>query len=199
VIGTLLESAEAEAMRPLGRRSSGYSYAVPGQWQGQVRRLRVVGSKYGDKTTNRLGKRPEDLKLLKRRLRVPLRFLHVTRNPYDMIARIASMTKGGAQERTVADATKHVARLAEINEGLVKTESVLTIRHESFVADPRAGLRRMCEFLGVEPEADWLEASAQLVFPSPRLARDLVDWTDEERAAVDGLIARHSFFAGYEC
>src|SRR3954451_4148621 len=93
VIGTLLEAAEAEAMRPLGRRSSGYSYAVPGQWQGQVRRLRVIGSKYGDKTSNRLGKQPEELKLLKERLRTPLRFLHVTRNPFDMIARVASMTQ----------------------------------------------------------------------------------------------------------
>ena len=198
VIGTLLGEAEAVAMRPLGRRSSGYSYAVPGQWQGQVRRLRVVGSKYGDKTTNRLGKRPEELKLLKQRLRVPLRFLHVTRNPYDMIARVASMTKGGEQERSVAEATAHIAHLAEINERLAKTESVLTVRHEAFVADPRGGLRRICEFLGVEPEAEWLEASAGLVFPAPKLARDLVEWTDGERAAVDQLIARHSFFEGYE-
>lgn len=197
VIGTLLEEAEREAMRPLGRRSSGYSYAVPGQWQGQTRRLRVVGSKFGDKTSNRLGKRPEELKLLKQRLRVPLRFLHVTRNPFDMIARVASMTQDGEQERSVAEATAHIARLAETNERLIETESVLTIRHESFVADPRAGLRRMCEFLGVHPEADWLEASAELVFPAPKLARDLVEWADDERAAVDQLIARHSFFDGY--
>jgi hypothetical protein len=197
LIAALLESAEAEAMRPLGRRSSGYSYAVPGQWQGQVRRLRVVGSKYGDKTSNRLGRRPEELKLLKRTARAPVRFLHVTRNPYDMIARVASMTKGGKQERSVAEATAHIAHLAEVNDRLAKTESVLTIRHEAFVADPRAGLRRICGFLGVESEADWLEACAQLVFPSPKQARDLVDWSDDERAAVGQLIARHAFFDGY--
>jgi hypothetical protein len=197
VITTLLEAAEREAMRPLGRRSSGYSYAVPGQWQGQTRRLRVVGSKFGDKTSNRLGKQPEELKVLKERLRTPLRFLHVTRNPFDMIARVASMTQDGEQERSVVEATKHIGRLAETNERLAATEPVLTIRHETFVADPSAGLRRLCEFLGVEPEPDWLEASADLVFPAPKLARNLVEWTDDERAAVDRLIARHSFFDGY--
>jgi len=194
---TLRAAADAEAMRPLGRRSSGYSYAVPEQWQGQVRRLRVIGSKYGDKTSARIGRDPNELELLKRTVRVPLRILHVTRNPYDMIARIASMTKDGKPERTVAAATEHIARLARTNEQVIAREPVLTVRHEEFVAEPTAGLRRICEFLGVTPDPDWLAASAAVVFPSPKKARDLVEWTHAEREAVERLIAAHEFFAGY--
>jgi Sulfotransferase family/Glycosyltransferase sugar-binding region containing DXD motif len=194
---TLREHADAEAMRPLGRRSSGYSYAVPGQWQGSVRRLRVIGSKHGDRTSSRLGRNPEELGLLKRRVRVPLRLLHVTRNPYDMIARMASMTRGGTPERTVADAVEHVERLARVNEQVIARERVLTVRHEEFVADPGAGLRRICDFLRVEPEPEWLQACARLVFPSPQQARDVVEWTAEDREAVERLISAHDFFAGY--
>jgi hypothetical protein len=74
---------------------------------------------------------------------------------------------------------------------------VLTVRHESLVRDPRAELSRIAEFLDIEPDPAWLKACAALVFPTPKRARDAVEWTDEERAAVEEIIARRPFFAGY--
>jgi hypothetical protein len=194
---TLQEHAGAEAATPGGRRSSGYSHAVPGQWQGQVRTLRVIGSKYGPRTTSWIGRVPDSLATLKRRVHVPLRLLHVVRNPFDIIGRMASITMDGEPERSVTQATEQVARLARINGRLLGQERVLTVRHETFVSDPRAGLRELCAFLGVEPEQDWLDACAALVLPAPKRARDLVEWSVEDRDAVERLIAANEFFAGY--
>jgi hypothetical protein len=198
LIETLLESSEAEAMRPMGRRASGYSYAVPGQWQGSVRQLRVLGAKAGEKTTIRLGRNPDELALLRRRIGAPARLVHIARNPYDMVARMAMITKDGEPERSVAGSIDFVGRLARINAKLIEAKNdVLTVRHESFVHDPRGELRRIASFLRVEPDESWVEACAALVFESPRRTRDRMPWTDEERDAVQAVIDRYDFFQGY--
>jgi Sulfotransferase family len=195
---TLIQQSEADASRSHGRRATGYSYAVPGQWQGQVRRLRVIGAKAGEKTTIRLGRDPKELSTLRRLVRAPVRLVHVTRNPYDSIARMAAVTKNGRRERTVAGSTDFLRRLARINHSLIENgKAVLTVRHESLVADPRAELIRLAEFLELEPDQSWLSACASVVFPTPKRARDAVEWTDEERAAVEEVIARRPFFSGY--
>jgi hypothetical protein len=195
---TLLRRSEADASRSQGRRATGYSYAVDDQWQGQIRRLRVIGAKAGEKTTLRLGRDPNELRQLGRVVGAPVRLLHVTRNPFDCIARQASIMKGGVPERTVAGATDFVRRLARFNDRLIESGAeVLTVRHESLVRDPRAELLRITEFLRVEPDTDWLDACASIVFPAPKQSRELVEWTAEERAAVDEIIARRAFFEGY--
>lgn len=195
---TLLGRAEEDGMRTKGRRASGYSYAVPDGWQGYVRHLRVLGAKAGEKTTLRLGRNPDELAGLRRLVGAPVRLIHVTRNPFDTIARMALITKGGVPERTVAGATDFLGRLARINDRLIAGGAeVLTVRHESFVGDPRAELMRCAEFLRVAPDADWLDASSSIVFQAPKPSRELVEWTDDERAAVDEIIAQRAFFEGY--
>jgi len=88
---TLLRRSEADATRTAGRRATGYSYAVPKGWQGQVRQLRVIGAKSGEKTSLRLGRDPGELNGLRRLVGAPVRLLHVTRNPFDCIARQAAI------------------------------------------------------------------------------------------------------------
>jgi hypothetical protein len=196
---TLLRQSEADASRKAGRHVTGYSYAVRGQWQGQIRTLRVIGAKSGEKTTVRLGRDLGELAKLTRIARAPVRLVHVTRNPYDSIARMAAVTKEGVPERTVAGSIDFVRRLARINDRVIESgkAQVLTVRHETFVREPRADLRRLAEFLGVEPDEKWEKACARIVFHAPQRARDVVTWTDEERAEVEQIIERRPFFAGY--
>ena len=195
----LIENSNAQAGRPKGRRATGYSYAVEGQWQGRVRRLRVLGDKEGQKTTIRFGRDPSELKKLERIAGAPLRIIHVTRNPYDIIARLSLITHEGVPERSVSAATGLFARLARINDRLIASRQhpVLTIRHESFVRQPKQELRATCEFLGVEAEEPYLDACAKLVFSSPKRTRELIEWTNDEVAAVREVIARHPFLDGY--
>jgi Sulfotransferase family len=199
LVHTLVERASADADRAGGRRATGYSYAVPGQWQGHVRRLQVLGSKAGEKATAGIGREPGQLARLRRLVHAPVRLLHVTRNPFDMIARMSLITKDGKPERTLAGATDFTARLARTNARIIaeRGTDVLTVRHERVVSEPLAELRRICTFLGLEQDDAWLSACAGVVFPQPKLARELVQWTPEERATVEELIAGYQFFEGY--
>lgn len=74
---------------------------------------------------------------------------------------------------------------------------VLTVRHESFVANAREELRRISVFLDLDPDEAWLAACASIVFERPQRALDLVTWTPEQRDAANRLIAQHAFFEGY--
>ena len=132
-------------------------------------------------------------------VRVPLRLIHVTRNPYDVIARMGLITKNGIQERPIDEAIPFVDRLAKTNRSIIDggVYDVLTVRHEELIRDPRSGLRSICEFIGLDAPGDYLEACAGIVFESPHHTRELIGWSDSERAGVQELIDRYPFFAGY--
>ena len=123
---------------------------------------------------------------------MPLRLIHVVRNPFDMVARIAKQKiKDGTDEERRAKATAYIGRLAGINDEVITRGGypVLTVRQESLIADPRAELTGMCEFLGVEAPPDYLDACAGIVFPEPHQTRGLLEWSDEQVAAVEQVIA----------
>jgi hypothetical protein len=198
VFDRLVESSRAEAGR--GRKQNKYRYTVEGQWQGRTRTLRVLGDKFSDRTTKRIGKTPDALTIFDREVGLPLRLIHVVRNPFDMAARIAkSKLREGSAEEKRAQATGYVGRLAEVNDEVICSGAhpVLTVRHESLVESPQRELSLICEFLGVEAEATYLGACAAVVFPSPQRTRDRLEWTPEQIDAVDLVIARHAFFDGY--
>ncbi len=197
IFQTLLEKSRDAAGR--GRKEGRYTYAVEGQWQGRVRTLRVIGDKASGKTAVRLNRNPAELTDLERKVRVPVRFVHVTRNPFDTIARMSLLERAGEPAPTLTTATEAYAILADATANVVgsRPDGVVTVRHESVVETPALELRRLCAFFGVEADAQYLEACAGLVFPSPRRSRDLVEWSDAELRAVEQIIARHEFLHGY--
>jgi hypothetical protein len=193
---TLADNSARQLKR--GRRSSGYSYVVEGQWQGRARTLRVIGDKDGQKSASRISREPEALVALQQLVRVPVQLVHVTRNPYDTIARMA-LTTGGAPEEAVTNAITSYTRLARSADELITggKYATLTVRHESFATQPKLELRRICAFLGLTADDSYLDACAHIVIPAPRRARDLVEWSDYQRGAVEQVIDNHSFFRDY--
>jgi hypothetical protein len=71
-----------------------YDYTVPGQWQGRVRRLRVIGDKEAGMSNLRLRWEPDLLDRLRTVIGVPLRVVHVVRHPLDNITTM--LTRGDA-------------------------------------------------------------------------------------------------------
>ncbi|MCI0710673.1 MAG: hypothetical protein L0154_10980, partial [Chloroflexi bacterium] len=68
-----------------GREETGYSYLVPGQWQGKYTQLKIIGDKKGGKTAELLAAYPQMLNELFRTIKHPIKFIHVLRNPFDNI------------------------------------------------------------------------------------------------------------------
>ncbi|MEO8509637.1 MAG: sulfotransferase [Chloroflexota bacterium] len=182
--------------RKRGRGGSVYSYAVPGQWQGRHRELRVVGDSDAGRSVQRLDADPAFLDRLRRTMAgLDLRFIHVVRNPYDNIGTMmlrSGRTFESGLERYFGNWEK-IERLRE----RLEPDAIHTLRHEDLVTRPREELAVLCTLLGLPAPEDYLQAAAGILFRGPSRTRDQVDWSAEQRTAIEAGIARHAGLAGY--
>ncbi len=182
------------------RRSGNYLYEVPGQWQGRSRSLRVVGDKLGGGAVLRLQRRPYLLKRLRETVRMPLRCIHVVRHPLDNIATICRKADSHGIAPGLDSSIEYYFRLCEtvsrIRTDLGK-EEVFEMRHEAFVDHPGHFLERLCRFIGVEAEPDYLSACASIVRPTPHRSRKTISWPRESIDRVMDRCREYSFLNAY--
>ena len=185
----------SRAFTSAGRRWAGYSYMVPGGAQGTFTTLRVVGDKRANGTLRMLRRYPHLLDRARARLRLPLRLLHVVRNPFDNIATIARRREVPL-ERAMEQYFRDCDTVVSVRSGLAPGE-LIDVRHEDVVSRPQQTLAAVCAFLGVEASDAYLERATSIVFAEPRLTRTTVEWSDRLRREVEEQIERHAFLRGY--
>ena len=174
---------------------TGYSYAIPNQWQGRYETLRVIGDKKGAMTSRRVGRRPSLLDELRRTVQVPIRILHVTRNPFDNIATIAAR-----RNRSIDEAVEHYFALCDgVQDGLRRLDAseLLQVRLEDLLSEPRVVLGRMCGFLGLTTTPAYLDDCASIVFSSPSRTRTKAGYSKDQRARIQERMAGYGFLDGY--
>ncbi len=173
--------------------SKRYDYSVPNQWQGCFSELRVIG--YGHSSTRWLARRPELLDQLRQVVALPVQFVHVMRNPFDNISTI-SMRNRLSLGDAADDYFRRCATVESLRSSTPK-DQWLDIRHEDFVAQPQRVLQRLCQFLALEADDEWVADAASIVYDRPHRSRHDVDWPTEFIAAVERRMASHSFLDGY--
>lgn len=179
-----------------GRQWTEFDYKVAGQYQGEFTRLRVIGDKKGGNSTRRFVGNFGLLRRLRTTVGVPIRVVHVIRNPFDNVARMKLRTSSD-----LMGATFRYAEQAEIVETIRKqlaSEEFLDLRYEELVTDPPTVLTRLCRFVGVETNRDYLGACTSIVSAPKERARDQVEWPAEVQDLVRAVISRHAFLQGYE-
>jgi len=178
-----------------GQSRGGYFYNVPGQWQGRYRNLKVIGDKFGADglligENDRLWSRLQGL------AGGQLRFLHVVRNPYDIITSMRRRHNLTLEKKTKLFFAK--VRQAAASIARVDPQNVLEIHHGSFIKDPKAELNRICAFLGVQTTTDYLNDCAAIVHKTPSQSRFSAPWTPELIAEVANRMKEFDFFDGYQ-
>ena len=178
----------------LGRvGSKRYDYSVPGQWQGRFQHLRVLGD--GDIATGPLSRRPDLFERLRQVTGVPVKMIHVVRNPFDNIATLSMrnrMTLPEAVERYFSAADK-----ASVLRAASPDADWLDLRHEDLLADAAATLSRLCAFLGAPAPDDYLQAGAGIVYGKPNQSRGQVSWPEGLVDQVTARMATYEFLRGY--
>jgi hypothetical protein len=172
-----------------------FNYEVAGQWQGRFRELKVIGDKRGGHSSTLLAESPELLDQLRRTVRVPLRIIHIVRNPFDNIATIARRNPCPLEQA----ATVFFKR-ATTNQRVIETnpaEEIITLRHEDFIAQPRQHLQRLVEFIGLTTDDEYLDACEKMVFESPSKSRAKAEWNDAVQASIQDNIEKIPFLRGY--
>ncbi len=189
----LLQNSQKKAKA--GRQQTGYSYEVPNQWQGKFKSLKVIGDKKGGVSSRIIGDCPEILDILLNKLDVPVKFIHVTRNPYDNITTIITRKKVDLEYGIKAYFTKCKA-VAYLKKQISEND-ILDVSHESLINDPKTVLSQLCDFLGVETTNNYLDDCASIVFKSPNKTRFNYQWSDKWIDQVKSQIDQYEFLQGY--
>jgi len=179
-----------------GRSHTGYSYAVPNQWQGRFRTLRIIGDKRGGGSIKRLIARPNLLQQFRKKVGTRMRFIHVVRNPYDNISTIFRKDRW----RNLWQSINFYFSLAEGLRNLktqIAADELIDTRHESFIQNPAHSLKRLCDFLGIDTTEGYLNDCANIIFQSPHKTRCNVPWTPELIKEVGARMKEFSFLDGY--
>lgn len=194
----LLKGSHREAMkgRVTARRLNPYSLAVPNQWQGKYRTLKVIGDSKAGPSVRRLSKEPQLLNKVQKVMQgVDTRVIHVIRNPFDPIS--VMMVRG---KRTFENAVEHYFGYCKTLVALRKeldSSNLIAVRYEAFVRQPEMRLGDICRFLGVEADDEYLRACAGILHKSPEKSREMVTWRPEWINVVQERIEQVDFLAGY--
>jgi hypothetical protein len=194
VFHLLLENSKK--MAAAGRRHSGYSYEVPNQWQGRFEKLEVLGDKKGARTAMGFYHDPGLLNVLRNKIDKELKFVHVIRNPYDVLATMTRRSPRKTLDRNIDNLFKLCSSIVALKEHL-PPEQIFDLRLESFVDAPEVHLEQLCSFLGVEADHHYLEDCANIVFKSPKKSRFDIEWNRQSISKVRERMEAFNFLAGY--
>lgn len=186
---------DSRSLTKAGKRSPGYSYKVPNQYQGRFEELRVIGD-VG--IILRLRIRPWLLQRLCDVVNANMRFIQVIRNPYDNISTIVTERKW--LKLDLEGSVRHYFSSYETVTDIkrqIKSSELFEVRYESLVESPTTCLRDLCHFLGLDTSTDYLSDCASIVFESPRKSCYDVQWNRELIDIVRERIEHFPFLHGY--
>ncbi len=196
----LLENSQGFADE--GGEWTGYSYAVPDQWQGRWRELHVIGDKKSGVATSRIAEQPDLLDQLCALVDVPVRIVHVVRHPLDNIATKVARNPTHDMSRHV-DKYFHLCRAVQDIKDRQRSPDggpeVLDVQSERLIAEPRTELVRLLRFLDLDEDEAYLAAATSIVYASPSRSRDKIEWPAAtlrdiaERAAAFPFLADYAF------
>jgi hypothetical protein len=167
------------------------SYAVPGGFQGSCERLRVVGNKSGQEVPLVWEINPLVFDELEAVAGVPVKLLHVYRNPWDNIASMARV-----QGDTAARRYFRRARLIRKFK-FEAVRPVLDVKLEVFAAEPRRVLRAIFGFYGLAAPNRLVRACASIVDPVPNPSRRLREWPADEVREIAQTMQGFEWMRGY--
>ena len=178
-----------------GRRWTGYDYAVENQWQGRYEKLLVIGDKKAAQSSELIRKHPGLLAKLQRTVDVPVRMIHLVRDPYNVIRTIHKKRSRTSLEL----AADMFFNRCEVNWQLmqVNSDSVMTIRLEQLISEPQRHLVDLCNFLSLEPMDDYIADCSKLFFAKPRQSKLEISWPPALVEQVARRAERFPFLAGY--
>ena len=200
-------------------KKKGYTLHInsSNSWQGRFRRLRIIGDKSGGMTTRCFRDEPElSAKVyihLLATVQVPVKVLHVVRNPYDMIAtRLLYRHSSGKGKKANYSKQNPLMDSHSLSQALnnLKTEAetvsnfgkrwasvMLEVHNTDFIHDTQGTLRNICKFLGVECSASYLKLCYDTTFNEPTQSRHAVFWSENHRIDMDMVIKKYPFFHRY--
>lgn len=185
---------------------TGYSYRIENSWQGKYSRLRIIGDKKGGRTSLMLKNEPQLLNGLMKRVSLPLKILHVIRNPFDNITTMArrSIEESGQDDPgtltwQLNKAISSYFDRVETNSGLISKGGceIMNIYHEDLVRDPAGEVEKIIRFLELDIPENYIGQCTSIVYKKPHRSREKIRWPEELIVKVENEIQKYPFLRRY--
>jgi len=199
IFHVLLMKSQRQAKRKRVKGGLGekiYSYWVPGQWQGRYEKLQVIGDCKGGATVHALEQNPTLLDQFHDTINADLKFIHVVRNPYDNISTMA-LRRDSNLEGPINDYFNNDCQALAVVRPQINPEDLLTVRHEDLIFHPEDTLKRVIQFIGLEPIEDYINDCANIIYKSTSKTRHKIDWDAHSIELVKQNMDQFDFLAGY--
>ena len=205
----------------LERIGKGYSLSVDGSWQGAYQSyINVIGDKHGGRIAKEFLGNPElfqsHLNKLRSLVKMPIKVIHVIRNPYDNIATIA-LYRHFDQSRKNISTTKNSNKTINIGSVIMDraiscyfklfqaSESmrqqfnldIMDVHGKDLITNPTVIVNKMCDFLRVSCSNNYLNTVGRKIFRSESKTRYKVAWTDEQLSEIRENILKYDTLRRY--
>ena len=197
----------------------GYTLSLNVSWQGRYTTLKVIGDKHSGIGSKQHAQSPLEFAKVYRNLsgtlNIPIRVIHVVRNPYDMIAtrvlhakdlhgqfaseEINSTNKGDAGSEAMYAETNYLFKQVKAGEVLIPALNltVLEIHSADFIKDPKHTLRSICTFLDLKCPEDYLQECFDRTYRSFSRSRDVLVWDEQLIEDIESRMKQHTFLRRY--
>lgn len=187
--------ALAQQQAYAGRHSSkadggSYTHRIEGQVKQDYSLVTVLGDKKGAGTAHQFRVHGlEQMESFKSFVGLPVKIIHVLRNPYDIVA--AGMARGHSG---FTDLVPVVAAIREQHAG----GDWLDVYHEDVVSNPRVEITRIMQFLGLRAQLDYLDRCANYLHAAAHRRRFEMTWPQDLKQRVATVIKSHGFLQRYD-
>eukprot|EP00794_Sanderia_malayensis_P009777 gene9777-10776_t len=190
---------EATHFQRAPQKNGLFTYNVPNQWQGNYDcSIKIIGDKKGAGNSHTLSRQENIINELRTVVKVPIKFIHVYRNPYDNIAtmtlrqsgqRLAASRKNFTALRNIQLLKRKIKKylsLVSATENLrrIYSHDVFDVNYSELMKRPRSVLSKLCEFLHLHCSQTYLSACSKKLFRKETFTRDKVQWTEEIKANI---------------
>ena len=205
----------------LKRSKKGYSLSVGGSWQGSYQSyINVIGDKHGGKIAKEFMGNPElfqsHLNKLRSLIKMPIKVIHVIRNPYDNIATIAlyrhfdqsriNISATRKSNKTISikavileKAISYYFKLFQVSESMRHQFNldIMDVHGKDLITNPTVIVNKMCDFLRVSCSNNYLNTVGRKIFSSESKTRYKVAWTDEQLSEIRENILKYNTLRRY--
>lgn len=176
-------------------RGKARNFRFPGLLQGYVQLPSLLGNSKAGYTSRYIAEQPEVVSSFETAVGVPLKFICILRNPFDMIA--SGVRRRGASFDEIASNFEQMAQYVESSLATLVDHEVLMLRQEDFLLNVEASLERIFDFLELPLNTEYKKIVQKRLFAEPSKTRYKVPEIEENKSRIQRLIDNHQFFAGY--
>lgn len=183
----------------IGRTWNHYSYAIPGAWNGQFRRMTVIGDKKGGKSANFFTNKSEIIGQIEPFFGLTARYIHVIRNPFDIIStlyRKSNRAEPDKMRHAVEKILKQIEKVEHIRRS-IEPGCWLDLHHEALITDPTRTITGLFDFFDLTVPEGFLDNCRKILYASPHQSRHDIHWKEEEINWVSERLAKFTVFSTY--